>query len=54
MYDYEGLLLLLEQMVWLAQCDVRRARGMDNYSAYLFLYWAKVELVPYLEDVKGE
>jgi hypothetical protein len=52
MYEYEGLLLLLKKMICLAQEDTEQATGEDGRSAYLFLYWVRIELVPYLEDTK--
>jgi len=54
LYDYDGLLLLIKKMICLAQYDAEQAHGEDGRSAYLFLYWVRIELVPYLEDVKGE
>lgn len=53
MYDYEGLILLLRKMIMLAHEDTEQATGEDGRSAYLFLYWVQIELVPYLEGTKG-
>jgi hypothetical protein len=53
MYDYDGLLLLLRKMIYLAHYDVEQKHGEDERSAYLFLFWVRVQLVPYLEDSEG-
>jgi hypothetical protein len=51
LYDYDGLLLIIKRMVTLAQYDYETAHGEDGRSAYLFLYWVRTCLVPYLEDI---
>ena len=52
LYDYDACLLLLYEMVQQAQKDTESES--DRSDAYLFLWWCRVYLVGYIEDLKEE
>lgn len=51
LYDYEACLLLIRAMIQRAEKDIKEDHIGD---AYLFLWWCRVYLVGYLEDLGGE